>query len=121
MPFGNSLNLSGTIYLLNRDLNASAQLTGAIGRILKHDVRKTLSLMLGTRKYQLNGNHYDCEKEKEEEEEEEEERGMRVPITCSNLLLFLTSPLGLGEPSCHCSHGQEGSSHPQSLGRSFSP
>lgn len=48
VPFGNSLNLSGMIYLLNGDLNASAQLTGAVGRISGRDVRKTLSPMLGT-------------------------------------------------------------------------
>lgn len=48
VPFGNSLNLSGTIYLLNGDLNASAQLTGAVGRISGRDVHKTLSPMLGT-------------------------------------------------------------------------
>lgn len=31
VPFGNSLNLSGAACLLNGDLNASGQLTGAVG------------------------------------------------------------------------------------------
>lgn len=51
VPFGNTQNLSGTIYLLNGDLNASAQLTGAVGRVSRHDVRKALSPMLGTCKW----------------------------------------------------------------------
>lgn len=51
VPFGNSLNLSGTIYLLNGDLSASAQLTRAVGRISGHDGHKTLSPLLGTCKW----------------------------------------------------------------------
>lgn len=47
-PLANLLNLSGAIYLLNGDLNASAQLTGAVGRLLGCDEHKTLSLKFGT-------------------------------------------------------------------------
>lgn len=93
-------------------------LTGAVGRISRHDVHETLSPALGTCKRLMNGSH--CAGEKEEKEEEEK-RKTRTPITCSGLPLFLTSPLCSGEPICHSSHGQEEPSHPQSPGRDFPP
>ena len=63
-PFGNSLTLSETIYLLNGDLNASALLTGAVGRLSVH---KTRSLKLGPCKCLVNGSHSDGEEEEEED------------------------------------------------------
>lgn len=62
VPFGNSLTLSGTIYLLNGDFNASALPTGALGRLSVH---KTRSLKLGTCKCLVNGSHSDGEEEED--------------------------------------------------------
>lgn len=74
-PLANSLNLSGTIYLLNGDLNASAQLTGAVGRLVGCDEHKTLSLRFGTCKCWVNGSVDDSQvDEGEDKGEEEEER-----------------------------------------------
>lgn len=91
LPFGNSLNLSGTIYLLNGDLNASAQLTGAVGRISGHDVHKALSPMLGTCKWQVDGSHPGSQ----EEDQGEEEGRRRTRTGDTRYLLQLASVSGL--------------------------
>lgn len=72
MPSGNTQNLSGTIHLLNGDLNARAQLTGAVGRVSRHDVRKILSPILGMCKWLDEWQPHDGEKEERRRKGREE-------------------------------------------------
>ena len=82
----------------------------------------------------MNGSPDDRQEDEGEDGGKEEEEGKegrktrrtrrqtRTPSMCSESSLFSwLSPLGLGEPIWHGSHGLEEPCHPPSPGRGFSP